>query len=317
MPEETPEQTPEETEANDPSSDSTRDAPSEGGSVKQAVDSVEKTVTKVQSRAHRLYEQWSVVPIFALSLVWITAVFFEFDPNLSPTYRLEGIFLNGLVFLAFATDLGIRFILDSNKRSFLRRNWYLVIAVFIPPLRILFVVYALTRLGRDASGLAKTIGLSAVYAVSIVVFLGALFTLSAEINAQGSNIDSYGDAVWWAFVTVTTVGYGDFTPVTVTGRTIAVGIMFTGAAAVGALTAALASFFSSLAQRRAAERSAAAKSGHESEAGETDEQVIGDLEERIEHLTRQIEAISRHLGVRHHPDDAPATTSATRPAGGE
>lgn len=312
---------PEETKASDPtsdpSSDPSNDAPPDGGSVKQAVDTVEKTVTKVQSRAHRLYEQWSVVPVFALSLVWITAVFFEFDPNLSPTYRLEGVFLNGLVFIAFATDLGIRFILDSDKRSFLRRNWFLAIAVFVPPLRILFVINALLRLGRDAGGLAKTIGLSAVYAVSIVVFLGALFTLSAEINAQGSNIDSYGDAVWWAFVTVTTVGYGDFTPVTVTGRTIAVGIMFTGAAAVGALTAALASFFSSLAQRRAAEKNAKAEGGDGGAEPETDEQVMGALEERIEHLTRQIEAISKHLGVHHHVEETASSATATRPIGGE
>jgi len=294
-------------------------------SMKHAVHQVEKTVTNVQSRAQILYEQWSIIPVFAMSLVWITAVFFEFDPNLSPTYRLEGIFLNGLVFLVFASDLGIRFVLDSNKRSFLRRNWFLVIAVIIPPLRILFVVNALLRLGRDSSGLAKQIGLSAVYAVSIVVFLGALFTLSAEINASGSNIDSYGDAVWWAFVTVTTVGYGDFTPVTVTGRTIAVGIMFTGAAAVGALTAALASFFSSLAQRRAEEakkREAEGAGGDDGaaddgDAVQTDEQVMAALHDRIEHLTAQVEAISVHLGVHRGSTDAPSTGSATRPSGGE
>lgn len=294
-------------------------------SVKHAVHKVEKTVTNVQSRAQILYERWSIIPVFAMSLVWITAVFFEFDPNLSPTYRLEGIFLNGLVFLVFASDLGIRFVLDSNKRSFLKRNWFLVIAVFIPPLRILFVVNALLRLGRDSSGLAKQIGLSAVYAVSIVVFLGALFTLSAEINASGSNIDSYGDAVWWAFVTVTTVGYGDFTPVTVTGRTIAVGIMFTGAAAVGALTAALASFFSSLAQRRAEEAKKQEASGAGGDGGaaddgdavQTDEQVMAALHDRIEHLTAQVEAISTHLGVHRSGTDAPSTGSATRPSGGE
>ena len=72
---------------------------------------------------------------------------------------------------------------------------------------------------------------------------GALFTLIFEIDAPGANIVSFGDAVWWGFVTVTTVGYGDFHPITSPGRVVAVVIMFTGAASVGAVTAAVASRF--------------------------------------------------------------------------
>ena len=79
--------------------------------------------------------------------------------------------------------------------------------------------------------------------IFLFVLFGALFTFMFEINAPNANITSFGDAVWWGFVTVTTVGYGDFTPITVGGRVIAVGIMFTGAAAVGAVTAAVASRF--------------------------------------------------------------------------
>jgi voltage-gated potassium channel len=276
-----------------------------------AVKTVEQKVAVVQSRAETLYERWSIVPIFALTLVWIIAILFEFSPSLSPTYRIQGFVLNGFVFLAFAGDLTIRFILDSHKRTFLRRNWYLVIAVLIPPLRILFVINALLRLGRDAGGLAKQIGLSALYAVSLVVFLGATLALSAEIEAPGSNIDSFGDAVWWAFVTVTTVGYGDFTPVTVTGRSIAVVIMFTGAAAVGALTAALASFFASRVHRRS---EAAQESTDIAASVGSDEEAISSLHERIEHLTAQIEAISSHLGVHREADPQ---GSSTRPGGGE
>ncbi len=296
---------PEDSSANGPESNSSV-VPE---AVTKTVKTVEKKVAVVQTRAELLYERWSIVPIFALTLVWIIAILFEFSPSLSPSYRLEGFVLNGFVFLAFVGDLSIRFVLDSHKRTFLRRNWYLVIAVVVPPLRILFVVNALLRLGRDAGGLAKQIGLSALYAVSLVVFLGATFTLSAEIDAPGSNIDSFGDAVWWAFVTVTTVGYGDFTPVTVTGRSIAVVIMFTGAAAVGALTAALVSFVSSRVQHRAE----AAQAGDDESVG-SDEEVMAALHDRIEHLTAQVEAISSHLGV--HREATPQGSS-TRPGGGE
>jgi voltage-gated potassium channel len=244
-----------------------------------------------------------MVPIFALTMVWIIATLFEFSPSLSPTYRWQGFILNAFVVLLFIADLVIRFTLDSHRKTFLRRNWYLLVAVVIPPLRILFVINALLRLSRDAGGLAKKIGLAAVYAVSVVVFLGSVLTLSVEIDAQGSNITSYGDAVWWAFVTVTTVGYGDYTPVTVTGRTIAVIIMFTGAASVGALTAALASFFASRVQRREQVEESTTDSGRGSDVSAeaasvgSDEEVLAALHERIEHLTTQIESISAHLGV--------------------
>ena len=133
--------------------------------------------------------------------------------------------------------------LDPKKKDFFKRDWPLMVALLFPPLRILLVITAVMRVARDRNALAKIVGLYAVYAVTFVVLFGALFTLMFEINYPGANITSFGDATWWAFVTVTTVGYGDFTPVTVGGRVIAVLIMFTGAAAVGAVTAAVASRF--------------------------------------------------------------------------
>jgi voltage-gated potassium channel len=52
-----------------------------------------------------------------------------------------------------------------------------------------------------------------------------------------------GDALWWAVVTATTIGYGDLSPVTVEGRLIAVVLMLTGIGVIGVFTATVASFF--------------------------------------------------------------------------
>lgn len=193
--------------------------------------------------AQRRYDNLSSIPMFVVSITWLVSTFFTWSAALSPIYRSEGITISVITWGIFATDLVIRFLLDPAKKDFLKRAWPLIVALAFPPLRILLVITAVMRVARDRNALAKIVGLYAVYAVTFVVIFGALFTLMFEIDASGANIKSFGDATWWAFVTVTTVGYGDFTPVTIGGRVIAVFIMFTGAAAVGAVTAAVASRF--------------------------------------------------------------------------
>jgi voltage-gated potassium channel len=77
----------------------------------------------------------------------------------------------------------------------------------------------------------------------LLVLVAALAELSAEQNAPGATIRTFPEAVWWAFVTITTVGYGDYTPVTETGRLVAIGLMISGIALLGVVTATIASWF--------------------------------------------------------------------------
>jgi len=65
----------------------------------------------------------------------------------------------------------------------------------------------------------------------LVVYLGAVGVLDSERDAHGANITSFGDALWWASTTISTVGDGDRYPVTTQGRVIAVGLMIVGIAA--------------------------------------------------------------------------------------
>jgi voltage-gated potassium channel len=64
--------------------------------------------------------------------------------------------------------------------------------------------------------------------IALVIFFGGIGVYLAEHKHQGANITNLGDAIWWAVETVTTVGYGDYTPITLVGRLIAVLVMFTG-----------------------------------------------------------------------------------------
>jgi voltage-gated potassium channel len=151
------------------------------------------------------------------------------------------------VWLLFALDFTVRFILAGRKRTFLRGAWLDVITLALPmfrPLRALRAVIALSMLARHGQQFARGKAVAAVVgAVGVISFVAALAMLDAERSSPDANIKTFTDALWWAVVTVPTVGYGDRYPVTAEGRAIAIGLMVTGIALLGVVTAAMASWF--------------------------------------------------------------------------
>ena len=84
--------------------------------------------------------------------------------------------------------------------------------------------------------------MSAGAVVGLLMF-GSLAVLRVERDAPDGNISTLGDAVWWSFTTMTTVGYGDHAPTTGLGRVLAVGLMLSGIALLGVVTANIAAWF--------------------------------------------------------------------------
>ena len=74
----------------------------------------------------------------------------------------------------------------------------------------------------------------------VAVVGGGTLTFIAEHNHAGSQITSLGDSYWWALVTMTTVGYGDYAPITPLGRGVAGFLMIFGIAALSITTASVA-----------------------------------------------------------------------------
>jgi voltage-gated potassium channel len=80
-----------------------------------------------------------------------------------------------------------------------------------------------------------------IMAAMIVLVICSVLVLQFESRAADANITTGGDALWWALVTITTVGYGDFFPVTAAGRVTGAFVMFAGVGIIGALASILAS----------------------------------------------------------------------------
>ena len=72
-----------------------------------------------------------------------------------------------------------------------------------------------------------TVAILAIAAL-FIIFVGGFAVFLAEHGHPGANITQYSDAVWWAVVTIATVGYGDYYPVTAAGRIIAIFMMISG-----------------------------------------------------------------------------------------
>jgi voltage-gated potassium channel len=187
-----------------------------------------------------------------------------------------------LVWAAFAVDFAVRLALSDHRWRFLRHNWLDVLTLAVPmlrPLRALRVVVALNILGRRGGGFARgRVVASVAAAVAIVGFVAALAVLDAERPHPEATIRTFGDAAWWAATTVTTVGYGDRYPITAEGRLVAVGLMITGIALLGVITAALASWFvERLSEVQAAE--------------ERTESEVSDLAAQVRALQAEIRAL--------------------------
>lgn len=152
-----------------------------------------------------------------------------------------------IIWAVFVVDFLVRLILAPDRWRWFLRHLHLLAIVLLPFFRTLFVlrlVALLSALRRaTAAAFRGRVMLYAITSASLIVLVGSLGVLDAEQDAAGATITTFGDSLWWAFTTITTVGYGDLYPVTVPGRTIAVGLMIAGIALVGAVTATLASWF--------------------------------------------------------------------------
>ena len=128
----------------------------------------------------------------------------------------------------------------------------------------------------------------------LLVFIISWLVLLAEQGAPGANIKTYHEAVWWAFVTITTVGYGNYYPITGWGQSLAVILMFFGLGIIGVLSSYLASLFISL-QRRRKEKIVGGNVQDQGDAVDDDDGTAED--ETTSNLVAELTAIKGELAA--------------------
>ncbi len=194
------------------------------------------------------YENRTAMLMVGLALAYLViyAVQVLFRPLPQPWGEVLTL-IGWAIWATFAVDLVVRSVLSPSPLGYLARHPIDVLAVVLPMFRFLRVLRLVTAgqwLVRRGSRLAVGRTASAVaIAVTFLALVGALAVMDAERGAEGATITEFGDALWWAFVTMSTVGYGDETPVTLTGRIVAVAMMVTGIGLLGLVSATLASSF--------------------------------------------------------------------------
>ena len=195
-------------------------------------------------------EQVTKYPLALLGIAWmiVAITILTTDVNGSASTLLVGSLF--VLWAIVLVEYLVRLVVTPDRRGYLKRRWVEPATVVVPPLQGWHFV-GIEKMGlllhegelRVEAVLKHHSLFRVLIAAAVTLFLGAWLVLLFEEKATGSNIHNYPAALWWAIVTVTTVGYGDRFPVTEGGRTVAVILMLLGIGLIGVLTATVASVF--------------------------------------------------------------------------
>ncbi|MEO5778535.1 potassium channel family protein [Arthrobacter oryzae] len=189
------------------------------------------------------YSEW---PMLGVAVLFLAAYSAQVIASLRPAQHsaLEAVIW--VTWAVFAFDYAIHLWLAPRRKRWFLKNLHELALLILPVLRPLQLLRLITlmqffhRAGGNA--LRGRIVAYVMASAALLIYAGALAVLDVEQNAEGSNLTTFGDALWWAMTTITTVGYGDHYPVTGLGRLVAAGLMVGGVAVIGVVTASVASW---------------------------------------------------------------------------
>ena len=261
--------------------------------------SAEQPIVREHGNAYNLF----ILLLTVFSLAVMVLLVLPLDPQ---THQLL-YFYDNAVCVVFLLDFAYNITGSRPKRQyFIHQRGWLDLLGSIPAFG-LFQLSALLRLAR-LSRLARIAHLLrgnsrrelvhdmvvnrgeyatfiTILAAGTVLCVSSILILQFEGRSPDANIVTGGDALWWGFVTITTVGYGDFYPVTGLGRMVGVLVMFSGVGIIGALASILASYLVPPPDNKEPARSTAPIGGTEA--------ILGELAE----LRTEVASLRTALGV--------------------
>lgn len=195
---------------------------------------------------------WSPI-LTALAVLFLIAFSIPaFVTDLTDKTRSAIEIIQWVCWLAFALDLILGLATSRDKKEYLLKHPLEIASVLLPflrPLRLMRVIsFGSLALQKIAMGKQFAITVKVAVTAVFVSYIAAVQITISERSVEGSNIKTFGDGLWWAVTTVTTVGYGDRFPTTTEGRILAVMLMLVGISLVGVITASVASWFVRLSQ---------------------------------------------------------------------
>ena len=232
----------------------------------------------------RLFAVWSLM-MLGISMLAIILLFWDFAaPKAPETERLFEI-IDTCICLFFLIDFLVLLSRSEKKMNYMR-TWGVFDLLSCVPLygqfrvfrvgRIFRLIRAARTLRAGIQGTTHPDGalISVVFMFISMWFSGAFFLLAVEQGVPDSTIHSAGDALWCALVTLATVGYGDYVPVTTGGRIVAGILMTVGVSAFGVFTGCIASYFT-----------------HRGSEAIEDDKILHDLHKQLQQLNEKIDRL--------------------------
>jgi voltage-gated potassium channel len=204
-------------------------------------------------------EEWLETPMLILAFVWLALLVVELTWGISSAFEIIGM----IIWAIFILDFTVEFALAPRKIAYLKRNWLVAISLMIPALRIFRIlrIFRMLRLARVGRGLRlvrvvsslnrgmralgaslRRRGFGYVLALTVLVVLAGAAGMYAFENEIADGLNSYGEALWWTAMIMTTMG-SQYWPQTFEGRLLCVFLSLYAFGVFGYVTATLATYF--------------------------------------------------------------------------